>query len=54
MSNLLYLAGSFCFAAGTILNMVKAHDAPKKVQVHIEEDDPRWNCHTMGNRVCGP
>ncbi|WKW85546.1 membrane protein [Rhodococcus phage Reynauld] len=19
----------------------------------IEEDDPRWNCHTDGNRICG-
>lgn len=19
----------------------------------ITEDDPRWDCHTMGNRVCG-
>lgn len=19
----------------------------------ITEDDPGWNCHTMGNRVCG-
>lgn len=21
--------------------------------VTIEEDDPRWDCHTMGNGVCG-
>lgn len=20
----------------------------------IEEDDPRWDCETMGNKVCGP
>lgn len=20
----------------------------------IEEDDPAWDCHTMGNKVCGP
>lgn len=20
----------------------------------IEEDDPRWDCATMGNRICGP
>lgn len=19
----------------------------------IEEDDPRWDCTTMGNRICG-
>lgn len=24
--------------------------APQKVY----EDSPQWNCHTMGNRVCGP
>lgn len=23
-------------------------------QPHITEDDPRWDCQTMGNRVCGP
>ena len=22
-------------------------------QVTIEEDDPRWDCRTMGNGVCG-
>ncbi len=21
--------------------------------VRIEEDQPGWDCHTMGNRVCG-
>lgn len=20
----------------------------------ITEDDPRWDCHTVGNRICGP
>lgn len=20
----------------------------------VQEDDPRWNCMTMGNRICGP
>lgn len=20
----------------------------------ITEDDPRWDCETMGNRICGP
>jgi hypothetical protein len=29
------------------------HTAPKPPQ-HIAEDDPGWNCHTMGNRRCGP
>jgi len=24
-----------------------------KPEVHLEEDDPGWDCHTMGNRTCG-
>lgn len=28
---------------------VKPADAPAQ----IEEDGPRWDCHTMGNMVCG-
>lgn len=20
----------------------------------IEEDEPGWDCHTMGNHICGP
>ena len=41
-----------------------AYPAPTQVRVwpaggvevgsFVEEDDPRWDCHTMGNRVCGP
>jgi hypothetical protein len=23
-------------------------------RVRLQEDDPGWNCHTMGNKVCGP
>lgn len=30
---------------------VKATPEPAKVQ--ITEDDPRWDCHTMGNKKCG-
>lgn len=22
--------------------------------IPLQEDDPGWDCHTMGNRVCGP
>lgn len=25
-----------------------------KSQEIIQEDDPHWNCHTMGNQICGP
>jgi len=28
------------------------HVEPLSVQ-RVEEDDPRWDCRTMGNRVCG-
>lgn len=27
----------------------RPHERPKV----IHEDDPRWDCRTMGNRVCG-
>lgn len=23
-------------------------------QTQLQEDDPGWDCRTMGNRVCGP
>lgn len=23
-------------------------------QQRITEDDPRWDCRTMGNKICGP
>lgn len=23
-------------------------------QERITEDDPRWDCRTMGNKICGP
>lgn len=25
-----------------------------QVREHVEEDDPRWDCRTMGNQICGP
>jgi hypothetical protein len=27
-------------------------EIPQKSQ-QISEDDPGWDCHTMGNRICG-
>jgi hypothetical protein len=28
---------------------------PRAHQAHrIEEDEPGWDCRTMGNRICGP
>ena len=26
---------------------------PKPPVVTCQEDDPCWNCHTMGNLICG-
>ena len=28
--------------------------APVVVEEVIAEDDPRWDCETMGNKICGP
>jgi hypothetical protein len=45
--------------AGAAISYVDANAAshPAKASVNaprlIEEDDPGWNCHTMGNGVCG-
>lgn len=37
-----------CIAVLLFVALVPTSSTPT-----IEEDDPRWNCHTMGNRVCG-
>lgn len=44
---------TLALAAGTavaamLLASPNAHAAP------VQEDDPGWNCVTMGNRICGP
>ena len=43
-------------AAGIALALILAGcgagESPKQAD-RIEEDDPRWDCHTMGNHVCG-
>ena len=35
------------------LTLVGCVSAPDR-SVRCEEDQPCWDCHTMGNRVCGP
>lgn len=30
-----------------------AHRITSVTQTHCAEDDPCWNCATMGNHVCG-
>jgi len=42
------------FVTGFLLGArIASTDHPGASQ-RIQEDDPAWNCHTMGNRVCGP
>ncbi|AGU91975.1 hypothetical protein ADAWI_58 [Mycobacterium phage Adawi] len=59
-----------CFAAGVFIGLAAglplgmAVAAPKdaapvtvqstKVAAQCEEDEPCWDCTTMGNRICGP
>lgn len=33
--------------------LLSAAMQPQQVTSRITEDDPRWDCHTMGNRICG-
>lgn len=56
-----FLAGVLALAvsAGVLIGAVtvslatsEGHPAP--VSGVITEDDPRWDCTTMGDRVCGP
>lgn len=43
--------------SGVLLHLPKHKiqtPAPHPTQTYkITEDDPRWNCHTMGNHICG-
>ena len=51
------------FAAGVVALLVTltsgcANDlrqtVTEKVPVECQEDEPCWDCETMGNRICGP
>lgn len=35
-----------------ILTILRLLTIPQDTR--IEEDSPAWDCHTMGNKVCGP
>ena len=37
----------------TDLDVAQAFDAPEYKQT-CQEDNPCWDCHTMGNRQCSP
>jgi hypothetical protein len=36
-----------------LFGVTRFKDVHVKYSVDIEEDDPRWDCRTMGNGVCG-
>lgn len=44
------LAVKVSLTLGALAIATHAHGTPTR----ITEDDPRWNCTTMGNRICGP
>jgi hypothetical protein len=46
----LLAGGLIALLATTAACATNAPTAPKTLQ----EDDPGWDCHTMGNRICGP
>jgi hypothetical protein len=35
-----------------VIGGCSVNESPKTSD-RIEEDDPRWDCRTMGNRICG-
>ncbi|UJQ86323.1 hypothetical protein SEA_BONAMASSA_89 [Mycobacterium phage Bonamassa] len=37
---------------GTESSRIKGDDTGDGIV--ITEDDPRWDCRTMGNKICGP
>lgn len=48
--------GVLLLAGFAISGTLEAHNEKqdrRQVTQTIEEDDPRWDCATMGNKVCG-
>lgn len=46
---------TFGFLAGLLLNILAPlPDEPAQGVVDCMEDEPCWDCATMGNKVCGP
>ncbi|WP_263729976.1 hypothetical protein [Cellulomonas sp. SG140] len=44
------IATSWVLVVGVLVGLLAALTPSPR----IEEDDPRWDCRTMGNHVCGP
>ena len=40
--------------ACTVIGTRNLDDGVTPVTQVLQEDDPGWDCHTMGNRICGP
>lgn len=45
-------AGGFLTAQALDTNEATVSQ-PTQATQQIQEDDPRWDCRTMGNRICG-
>lgn len=37
-----------------LIGVLALSSALVRGQQRITEDDPRWDCRTMGNKICGP
>jgi hypothetical protein len=59
------LLGAVCLGLWTafviVITLMLSAPAPQPVRLDLgtvtmtpQEDEPGWDCHTMGNRVCGP
>lgn len=42
------------YAPGSTIPVANAAQHTDKCGAPCQEDEPCWDCHTMGNRVCGP
>ena len=45
-------ADTYPWSATPVASQAISADVP--AEGIVMEDDPRWDCRTMGNRVCGP
>lgn len=52
----LVMAGAIADPTGATLTVIPTPATPSVVHSvpQIEEDEPGWDCATMGNRICGP
>ena len=48
MKSYIQFAGIFLVAVVAIILVLTVNMGQQ-----VQEDSPRWNCETMGNRVCG-